>query len=329
MPLVKILKIALGSALAISIANVLGLNYAAAAGIITLLTLQNTKKETLFVALKRIIAFFAAFALAYFIFGLFSFSAFSFGLFLLFFTGFCFYFKMEEAIPLNAVLVTHYLTEQSLSLQMFLNEGLLLLIGAGIGVVLNLYIPNNIKQIREKQASIETILKQVLLQMSEGLQKENQEDNSTYLSELKSHIDYGLEQAYQNMKNTFFQDSKYYITYMEMRSNQYILLREIQERIRSLTMVPPQSKAISDFFRQISARLSESQNTKELFVLLNELWLEMERSPLPSTREEFENRAILYIVLMDIRMFLQLKKDFVDGLSEQQKSQYWDQATTK
>lgn len=324
MQLIKIVKIAIGSAIAISIASVMDLSYAGAAGIITLLTLQDTKKATLFVAIKRFIAFFAAFAIAYAVFQLFSYSSLSFGIFLLFFTGLCFYFKMEEAIPINAVLVTHYLAEKTLSLTMFINEGLLLLIGVGIGITLNLYIPKNTKKIRTKQRIIEDSLRQVLLQMSDDLLQEVKLDNRDRLIDLKHHVDYGLEQAYQNMKNTLFQDTRYYITYMEMRSKQYVLLNEIQEKILTLYMVPIQAKDISDFIRQIAAKLSEHQNTRELFVLLNKLWVQMENSPLPITREEFENRAILYVIIMDFRMFLQIKKDFVDELTKQQKEQYWE-----
>jgi uncharacterized membrane protein YgaE (UPF0421/DUF939 family) len=44
---------------------------------------------------------------------------------------------------------------------------------------------------------------------------------------------------------------------------------------------------------------------------------------LPVTREEFETRAILYILLMNFRMFLTIKKDFVESLSEGQKRKFW------
>ena len=49
----KSIKFALASVIAIGLADLLGLNYATTAGIITILSIQNTKKETLKVALRR------------------------------------------------------------------------------------------------------------------------------------------------------------------------------------------------------------------------------------------------------------------------------------
>ena len=49
----------------------------------------------------------------------------------------------------------------------------------------------------------------------------------------------------------------------------------------------------------------------------------MRKGKLPATREEFENRAILYHILMDLEDFLLRKKKFVQGLSQKQKELYW------
>lgn len=55
--LIKVIKIAVGTGLAIFIAGIFGLNYSASAGIITLLSIQDTKKSTIKIAVKRIAAF--------------------------------------------------------------------------------------------------------------------------------------------------------------------------------------------------------------------------------------------------------------------------------
>ena len=43
---------------------------------------------------------------------------------------------------------------------------------------------------------------------------------------------------------------------------------------------------------------------------LGQVFEQMKREPLPVTREEFENRAILYHVLMDLEEFLFVKQRF-------------------
>ena len=66
----KIIKIAIGSSIAILIANLFGLKYSASAGIITLLSIQDTKKQTIEVAKRRIVACAFAFLTAYILFNI-------------------------------------------------------------------------------------------------------------------------------------------------------------------------------------------------------------------------------------------------------------------
>ncbi len=82
---IKILKIAIGSSAAILFAGLLGLQYSASAGIITLLSIQDTKKETLIVAGKRFLAFLLAILIAYVLFQSFGYHTIVFGAFLLVF----------------------------------------------------------------------------------------------------------------------------------------------------------------------------------------------------------------------------------------------------
>ena len=61
----KVIKLTIASAVAIIAAMLLGLEYPASAGIITILSIQNTKKETLKTAANRGMAFVCALIIAY------------------------------------------------------------------------------------------------------------------------------------------------------------------------------------------------------------------------------------------------------------------------
>ncbi len=305
-------------------AYALGLDYAISAGIITLLSLQDTKKATISLALIRTGAFALSIMILFMVFYFLSFTPIAFGVFLMVFASICYYFKIYDAIPMNAVLATHFLLEKEISFSMIRNEALLLVIGAGIGILLNIYIPNNEKQIRREQRKIEADLKVILSEMAEQLLIQNKSDyNEQSLDKLKEHIEMGLKHAYTNMNNTFFQESRYYIEYMDMRNQQYNILKEIYEKIRTLTTVTTHSDDMAMFIRSISETLSESQNTKDLLRTQEALLVKFKESSLPVTRDEFENRAVLYIILMDIRIFLKMKERFVDSLTMEQKERYW------
>lgn len=326
--MLKITKIAFGSVAAILLADALGLNYSASAGIITLLTIQDTAKETIAISIKRILAFLLAVIFAYVVFHTVGYRVLSFGIFLFLFAACCKPLHLSNAVSSNAVLVTHYLTEADMSVSQIGNEALLLCIGAGIGTLLNLYMPGKAKEIRAMQRTLEEDMRKVLFRMSEYLLKEDRSDyTGACFDKLFSDVSAGKKQAFAYMNNTFFQESEYFIDYMNMRGQQCAVLQEIYKKIISIRTVPSQTEQISAFIHEIGVSFAEYNNAKELLEKLSVLLLQMKDSPLPVTREEFEDRALLYSILMDLEYFLQLKKDFADALTKEQVQKYWGEKT--
>lgn len=322
--MLKLIKIAVGSAASIFFADVLGLSYSTAAGIITLLTIQDTSRETITISVKRILAFLLATLLAYMVFHIVGYHVFAYGIFLFLFVACCIPLRLGDAVSINAVLATHYLLERDMSLPFIGNEALLLLIGAGIGTLLNLYMPGKGKEIRAMQRTLEEDLRRVLLRMSEYVGKEDRSDyTGACFDKLQADIASGVKQAYAYMNNTFFQESKYFIAYMNMREQQTMVLRDIYKKIMSIRTIPPQTEQVAALIYEVAVTFGESNNARELLTKLSEALQRMKDSPLPVTREEFEDRAVLYGILMDLEYFLQLKKEFVDSLTEEQVKRYW------
>ncbi|WP_313129356.1 aromatic acid exporter family protein [Anaerocolumna sp.] len=320
----KVSKIAVGSTLAILLASSIGLDYSISAGIITLLTIQDTKKETIFISIKRIIAFLFATILALILFLSFGFGTIPFGVFLFLFVGGCSIVKLQDGIAMNSVLATHYILSKSISIHMIANEALLLFIGAGIGTLINLFMSSNVKQIREVQERIESDLRKILFRMAYFLRES---DKSTYKDHcfvpLQEDINLGITYAYTNMNNTLFQESEYFIRYMEMRKHQLQILKEIYEKIISLHTVPKEVLPIAQFIESIANSLAESNNAKGLLELEHNLEEEYRQSSLPLSRVEFEDRAVLYMILKDFKMFLLIKEEFADTLTKDQIQKYW------
>ena len=70
---IKIAKISVGAVAAAAVSYALGLQYAVSAGIICLLTIQDTRKETLKITLKRLGAFCGGAVLSFAVFCIFGF----------------------------------------------------------------------------------------------------------------------------------------------------------------------------------------------------------------------------------------------------------------
>lgn len=164
--LLFLLKVSIGTAAAIIIADQFGLLYSPSAGIITLLTIQNTKKETMLVALRRFIAFAIAVAISYLIFQGIGYTAVAFGGFILLFVALCLLFSLKDAIAMNAVLMTHFLIEQRMDVALILNELGVLCVGMLLGILLNLIMPSKKMEIRKQQVLFEEDMKGALRTLS-------------------------------------------------------------------------------------------------------------------------------------------------------------------
>lgn len=322
--------------MSILFSGLLGLRYSASAGIITLLSIQDTKKETLIIAGKRILAFLMAILTAYVLFGFFGYHTISFGIFLLVFITESYLFRLPEGIAMCSVLVTHFLIEQNMGPALIWNEIMIMIIGTFMGVLLNLYMPGNTKAVKADMRLIEDDIKIILGRISECIldkrKMKNTDKNSNFnslckadmvLADLDNHIKDALTRAYDNMNNTLLSDTRYYIQYFVMRRNQFNILVHIKEQLGLLTSIPKQAVPIALFLNHIAEQFHEYNNAEKLLVELERIKSGFRAESNPVTREEFENRAVLYLILYDLENFLNIKKNFVANISLNQIITFW------
>lgn len=315
-----LLKTGVGSAIAILMANAFGLLYSPSAGIITLLTIQNTKKETLSVAVKRIEAFVLATLLSYLIFQGIGYTPFAFGTFVALFVALCFLLGLKDGISMNAVLMTHFLIEGHMNLSLILNEISILAIGMGTGILLNLIMPRNRDRIRREQLELEEEMKKAVKGIEELLKKQEKCPDFTQLEQMARRL---LETAYEEAGNRLLSDTRYFVSYLEMRKQQIEVLKDIALTIEQMNTLPVQAEKVAEFLGHIAASFHEKNNVTGLLTILEQLKEYFRNDRLPQTREEFENRATLYQVMKELEYFLMLKRNFILELDDRDRRKYW------
>lgn len=310
--ILQVFKMALAFFLAMSIAQIAGFQYAASAGIVGLLTIQSTKKETLYICLKRIFSFCVALTCAFVVFLTLGYSPLTFSLFLILFVGISFITKLQDGIAMNAVITTHYLLEKSMSLSWVYNEFMIFMIGISVGIVINLYMPSQKQSIQQSLSLLDQRMKDLILNMSGCLLKEKK--SGSLFSEFEdvfSYIDEMSKQAYQEMNNRLLNDTKYEFQYLMMRKNQLSILQDIYELIVQIDFTGEQAKTMSSFLKKVSLEYHENNDVKDLKEDLKMLNRAFQQDCLPQTREEFENRAILFTILRYLEKFIHVKYEFV------------------
>ena len=309
--IIKLIKYVIGSVAAVLLAAAIGLRFAYAAGIITLLTIQDTKKETVRIAVKRIVIFVIMTILSAAVFPLAGYHVWAFGIVLIPYLMCCMVLDMREAIAPVAVLCTHYISAGSCSASMILNEFLILVIGVGVGILLNLFMPDSRAKLAGYQRTVDERMVQILKRMSLYMERDNKSD---YTGDCFEELDIMLanlkKEALYYMNNHFLGENDYYYEYMQMRTRQCNILKRVYSDIVRLTTTPQQVRPLADFVMKVAQEFDEKNDVHGLLdelALLHESYSVQE---LPKSREEFENRAMLYHIMEDMKVFLEIKKEF-------------------
>lgn len=324
----RIFKIAAAASAGSFLAMMLRLATPTSTGIIAILSLQNTRRETFSLVVKRILSFFPAMAVALTVFSLMGYRIFSIFIYLVLFAAICELFSLQNTLVSNTVLVLHLFTAQSAHPSLLLNELLLLLIGTACGILMNLYMPGNSARIRQAQARSEQIFRETFHRIAQDLVMDKQLACTFFdLSPLDLILEKLEKEAWENRGNTLLSDEQYFVKYVEMRKHQKAVVEKLCQNIRLLHGVPSQAHTISRFIRDISVKFHESNNTKELMQQLSCIQTSMQKEPLPSTRAEFENRAVLYRILYDLEELITIKKRFIETLTPEEISRFWNTDT--
>lgn len=325
--LLQTLKIAFGSSFSIYIAEMLNLRYAAFAGSIALLTIVATKWDTVRLSLYRILSFGISAVLAGILFLAVPKEWAAFGIYIFLIVLICELMEWKAAISVNAVIGTHFLTEMDFSYAFVANEFFLVVIGIAVALVLNLFQGNRsqkgriVQNMRETEEDLQAILGELAVYLDNG---EAQRDVWADLRALEEKLLQFERMAFEYQENTFHSHPQYYIDYFEMRSKQCSVLHSLHSEMRKMRRLPGQAKIISEYIRYLADFILERNIPDAQLEKLEEIFEEMKREALPASREEFEDRALLYHVLMDLEDFVVTKKRFVEALGDRERRIYWD-----
>lgn len=306
--------------LATVLAQRLGLQYFTTAGIITILSIQGTKLETLKTAGKRALAFLCALILAGLCYGMAGYTVWAFGCYLFLFVLLCLVMRWQEAIAMDSVLVSHFLTEGCFFPQLG-NEVLLFVIGTGFGILINLHLRSRKEQFTQLSDRVDGQIKEILEDMARWLV---QEDKSGYGKSAFDLLEKALQQAEDcavaNFGNAPFSRDTYELDYVRMRQRQAVILRAVYDNIREITYLPRQAEQVAELLERIRQEYHRYNNVEGLLGRLGELLADMQLQPLPRSREEFEARAVLFYILRQMEELLEVKKQFIRARQSEKES---------
>jgi len=307
--LVRDIKLSLGAMAGILIAYFFGLNNPLTAGIIVLLSLGKTKRSSVDIAVVRIKSVAIALSLASAVFSLFGFTVYAYSVFLFLYIPFILKFRLESGLIIGSVLSTHLISASTIDFGILFNTTALFVIGVSVAILFNLYMPNMSEKIVKNQRYIEDRFREILLIIVTAIRGDHNFNQSIFF-EVEQFIDDALARAQTNDDNHLFADVSYYAKYISMRKAQIGILRRMFESACRIDMNLIQADLIADLTEDVAHYLSEFGTGDGLLRKLEAVSAEFKVGPLPKSRREFENRAILFQFLSELRYMVELKRDF-------------------
>jgi len=305
------IKLSIGAIVAILVAYFLGLNNPLTAGTIVLLSLGKTRRSSLQSAFIRIKSVILALALASGTFLLFDFTIYAFAIFLCLYVFSILVFKLDEGLIIGAVLSGQIWAKGIIDYAVLSNAGLLFVIGVCIAFLFNLYMPDMSQDITHDQRYIENSFRDILHMIVTILRGDCNFDDAIF-TEIETFINQALVRAQTNEDNYLLADLSYYGSYIRMRKRQLYILKQMFELACRIDMELEQGEKIANLTEKLAYTLSERGTGEEMLQEIAAISAVFQSGSLPKSRAEFENRAILFQYLSEMRYLTELKREFTD-----------------
>ncbi|MBE0701335.1 MAG: aromatic acid exporter family protein, partial [Acholeplasmataceae bacterium] len=290
------IKMSLVCLIASLIARFLSLDYWITAGLLALLSIQLTRKDSMTVAIKRLVDAFFGLFLATILFIAFGYNFVVFSAFVLIFAYISWVMKMPEGIVPTLVLVTHLFNEGSFSFALLINAIALMVIAIGVALLFNLFYPaSGEKEFRGYIRSIDQLLKDHLYMFSLLLRDTvNTADYQIHYNMLNKKINDAIDEAKLIDKDILFANDHRYLSYLEMRKEQINYVSHMYQHAMKIEYPHPFTTQIALFVQDLSMDIGLFNKAKDQINKLTEVRNNYKTSELPQTREAFETRAMLY-----------------------------------
>ena len=292
-------KMTFGFIIGFLIAEAFSLDYVYTAGVIAVLSLEPTRKRSIEIGIIRIIDSLIALSLAYLIFYFMGFSIWSLFVFIIIFIPLSYLIKMDRGIVVSLVLVSQVYLEQDVNYA--LNALFILLIGIGVAFLLNLYMPDLKKKIKLIVNRINKSIEEIILSIA--AKKDISFDELDYL------ISSANNNIREELENNNIDGLIERLRYVEMRKEQTLILKRINNTLINVSDIKEKTLVLT-YLKEFKGQIGDDNYALQLTNKLNQLLDYFKTSDLPDTRKNFEDRAQLYYVLLEIHQFLQLKLNY-------------------
>lgn len=300
----RTLKTAVGVSLSVLIAQQLGLLNFASAGILTLLCIQKTRWQSFHAIWERLLACLVAIVIAGLVFELIGYHSLLFVPIFLLLIPLCVKLRCSGGIASSSVIMMHVYIQKDLTLSFIGNELLIILIGLGMSLAVNLYMPGNEREVLELKRRIESRIETILRELAIYLKDGSGIWDGRELLELEQLLVQARALGVQATENDFSGRRSLFYAYYERRRKQVDILKIMMPLVSQVDTRLEQGRNIGEFLDDLADHWNTIPGGRDYHDRLKEIRVYHKELPLPESREEFETRASLYSMANELERFI-------------------------
>ena len=305
----RTIKTAIGMALGIIIAKLLGLDNFASSAILVVLCIKHTKVHSLQAIVSRFVSCTLILILGSIIFSLLGQHAIVLGIIVLFFIPLTVVFKVQEGIVTSCVILLHVFNAPSIDFHLVVNEIELLIVGLGIAFLMNLIMPSLDNNLKAYKKNIEDSFTKIFVCFSEKCDN-LQHPLDIHFSEIRLTIEKAKSLAFRDVKNHFGRNENSYYHYFDMREQQLELIHRIELMLENVEFKDELLTKLAQLFKEVAENVNSNDYTALRLHSLYEIRLQLDNLELPDSYASLRTRASLIQLLNELEYYLQIKSDF-------------------
>ncbi|MBX0358645.1 aromatic acid exporter family protein [Halobacillus sp. Nhm2S1] len=306
----RTIKTALGTPFAIWVAQMLQLENFASAGILTILCIQITRKRSFLSAWHRFSACILAMGFSFAFFELLGYNPISIGLMLFAFIPTTVWFKITPGIVTSSVIILHLYGSGDIGWSIIWNEVLLITVGIGTALLLNLYMPSLEKKLNQYRRQVESNFSIILREIAQFLRNGDNDWTGKELTETANLLEKAKSLSYRDVENHLLRSHNHFYHYFHMRTKQFELLERMLPLVSRISSSDIHGVRMAEFFDDLADAVHPGNTAVIYLRMLKEMKEDFREDRLPETREEFEVRASLFHLLNEIEDYLIIKRSF-------------------
>ena len=306
----RTMKTAAGAAIAIYIAQLLQLDYYVSAGILTILCVQPTKKKSIRAAFSRFVASLIAIFYAFVFLEGITYHPAVLGLLILLFIPVLVSLRFSDGFISSVVILLHIYDSKNLTMDLFINELLLMAVGFGTALAVNMYMPSIEKRLDSYREEIESLYSRIFQELSVYLRNGDSDWSGKELVEGADLIEKAKALAYQDVENHITRLENKYYRYFDMRQQQFEIIERILPKITALPVIVGHSHLVADFLQDLSDHVHSGNTASQYISKLDEVKEQFAKMPLPESHDSFLAMAALFQVIEEMESYLEIKQSY-------------------